>query len=324
MQEIVHPIPEHVLKVLKRQHYAVVGLNTGVKLCDWLRKSLLDRGVCYKQDFYGIQSHRCLQMSPSVIWCTHRCIYCWRIQSGDEPELRWKEYPFPEAYDDPEFIVENAVKAQRQLISGYKPFANPRKYVEALNPNQAAISLSGEPTLYPVLGDLIHEFHRRHFTTFLVTNGTMPERLESLSELPTQLYITLPAPRREVYLKTSRPIIRDGWDRIQRSLEIMSTVQTRTVIRMTLTKGLNFREPEGYAKLIEKANPMFVELKAAMALGYARKRGMEDRGMLLHWEIREFAEELSKIIGYRLAGEKLPSRVVLLTRIKGDTKIPGL
>jgi len=55
---------------------------------------------------------------------------------------------------------------------------------EAMNPNHAAISLDGEPFLYPKLDGLVSEFRNRNMTTFIVTNGTLPERIESLNSLP--------------------------------------------------------------------------------------------------------------------------------------------
>jgi tRNA wybutosine-synthesizing protein 1 len=59
-----------------------------------------------------------------------------------------------------------------------------RKLEEALTPRQAAISLTGEPTLYEHLGELIRTFHKRNFTTFLMSNGTVPSALAKLAKNP--------------------------------------------------------------------------------------------------------------------------------------------
>jgi wyosine [tRNA(Phe)-imidazoG37] synthetase (radical SAM superfamily) len=60
-----------------------------------------------------------------------------------------------------------------------------------------------------------------------------------------------------------------------------------------MVKNLNMIEPEKYAKLIEKSLPGFVELKAGMAVGFAR---LQDRikyeDMASHEEIKEFAEKM--------------------------------
>ncbi|HIP58421.1 MAG TPA: 4-demethylwyosine synthase TYW1, partial [Archaeoglobus profundus] len=153
----------------------------------------------------------------------------------------------------------------------------------------------------------IEEFKRRGFTTFVVSNGTRPEMIESIE--PTQLYISLTAYNEESHLRLNRPV-RSFWDNIMKSLEIMSQKTCRTVIRLTLVKGYNM-EAVKFAPLIEKASPMFVETKAYMYLGYSRLR-LPREAMPEHEEVRRFAEELAKITGYEIADESVVSRVVLL------------
>lgn len=71
-------ITKKIEEVLRRQHYGIAGKNSAVQICRWTKKSLLNEGYCYKQQFYGISSHRCCQMSPSVAWCQNKCMHCWR------------------------------------------------------------------------------------------------------------------------------------------------------------------------------------------------------------------------------------------------------
>jgi len=306
-------MPEEIASLFRKQHYALVGRHSSVKLCHWLKESIKHDRFCYKQKFYGIASHRCLQMTPVTAWCTHNCIFCWRPMEG------FLGTELPEPWDDPAFIVEESIKAQRKLLVGYKgmPGINMKKFEEAWNPKHAAISLSGEPMLYPYMGDLVEEFHKRGFTTFIVTNGTVPERIEEMKredKLPTQLYVSLTAPDIETYNRVNVPMIPDGWDRIKQTLELMNGLPTRTVIRMTLVKGENMGNPEGYAKLIKLANPMFVEAKAYMFVGFSRNR-LTINNMPRHEEIRAFAEELVKHLpGYHIEDEYRPSRVVLIMR----------
>ncbi|MFW9784066.1 MAG: radical SAM protein, partial [Candidatus Heimdallarchaeota archaeon] len=134
---------------------------------------------------------------------------------------------------------------------------------EAMYPNHAAISLDGEPLLYPLMSDLIKEFRNEKMTTFLVTNGTLPDKLENLMSLPSQLYLTLPAPNEKLYKKICRPMIKNGWDSINRSLELLDSLSCRSLVRLTAVKDLNLNESfiKDYTKLIEKANPNFFELK---------------------------------------------------------------
>jgi len=188
-----------------------------------------------------------------------------------------------------------------------------KKFAEALEPTSAAISLAGEPTLYPKIGELIEEFKRRNMQTFLVTNGTRPDRLRSLATEPTNLYISLCAPDKETYLKVNRPIISDGWERLNESLELMKSFNCRTVVRLTLVNGLNFKLPEKYAKLIVRANPKFVEAKSYSWVGESRQR-LPETAVVPMEKMREFANKLAELTGYKVKGESVPSKVVLLER----------
>ncbi|MEM2537614.1 MAG: radical SAM protein, partial [Candidatus Bathyarchaeia archaeon] len=214
-------------------------------------------------------------------------------------------------------IVEGCIKAQLAILSGYKgnPKADPQKLREALRPRHAAISLTGEPTLYEPIGELIHAFHKRSFTTFLVSNGTMPSALAKLSHEPSQLYVSVCAPNKETYRKVCRPLIPDAWEKLNETLELLHSFKCPTVIRITAVRGLNMENVEEYAKLIEKANPTYVEPKAFMHVGFSRLRlGYE--GMPSHKEIREFALKLAEATGYKVIDESEDSRVVLLSRLE--------
>ncbi len=300
---------EELKKILQKQHYAVVGNHSGVKLCHWMRQSLIYGRECYKQTFYGIQSHRCLQMTPSINQCNHMCLFCWRHQGFNEKEFK--------EIDEPKFILENSIEAQRKLITGFKgdKRCDLKKWEEANNPNMLACSLSGEPTLYPYLSDFFEECHKKNITTFLVTNGTNPEALEKMDTLPKQLYVSVVAPNKDVYKKVCSPLIYDGWDRINKTLELLPSLDTRTVIRHTLLQRWNMDEKyiKQYAELDKKAEPMFIEPKGYVFVGYSRKR-MNISNMPPHEKVRDFGSKISDEIGYKLSMEKPKSRVVLLTK----------
>ena len=72
-------------------------------------------------------------------------------------------------------------------------------------------------------------------------------------------------------------------------------------------------KPEGYAELIKKASPDFVEIKAYMHLGFSRLR-LDRSAMPTHVEVLEFAQTLAKYLGYEIADESEISRVVLLSK----------
>jgi tRNA wybutosine-synthesizing protein 1 len=308
-------VPESLIQTLKKQRYHMVGRHSAVKRCKWLYEAIVHGRPCYKQKFYGIKSHQCIQMTPVLFYCTQRCLFCWRAQSGDF-QITWEETKLPEKWDSPEDIVEGCIKAQLDILSGYKgnPKADPQKLREALRPRHAAISLTGEPTLYEPIGELIHVFHRRGFTTFLVSNGTVPSVLAKLSHEPSQLYVSVCAPNKETHKKVCRPIIPDAWEKLNESLELLQSFKCPTVIRITAVRGLNMGNVEEYAKLIEKANPTYIEPKAFMHVGFSRLRlGYE--GMPNHREIREFAFKLAQATGYKVVDESEDSRVVLLSQL---------
>lgn len=293
-------------ELLKRQRYRIVGDHSAVKLCHWLRRSLLENRFCYKQKFYGIKSHRCLQMTPSVTACTQKCLFCWRPVQFTETELT--------KYDAPDFIVEESLNAQKVLLTGYLGLPDrvpAEKLKEALSPTNVAISLAGEPTLYPELSELIKAYKKRGMTTFLVTNGTNPEVLKTL-ELPWNLYLTLAAPTEDIYRRLCHPQIR-GWDKIMESITLFSELETQRVIRLTLVKDFNLQNPEEYAALIEKASPDFVEAKAYMYVGYSRYR-MSIDNMPSFQEILDFSHQLEKYSSYRVSDSQKESRVVLLKK----------
>lgn len=300
---------EEFKKILKKQHYAIVGNHSGVKLCHWMRQSLLFNRVCYKQDFYGIESHRCLQMTPSINQCNHMCLFCWRHQGFTEKNFN--------EIDDPKFILDESIKSQIKLITGFKGDnrCDQMKWREANNPNMLACSLSGEPTLYPRLGEFFEECHKRKITTFLVTNGTNPEALENINPLPKQLYVSIVAPNKKIYEKICSPLISNGWDKINQTLELLPSLKTRTVIRHTLVKGWNMDEKliKEYAKLDSKANPLFIEPKGFVFVGYSRKR-MNISNMPSHEKVKDFGDKLNDELGYNFLMEKSDSRVVLLSK----------
>lgn len=303
-------------KILKRQHYAIVGKHSGVKLCHWMKQSLLFGRECYKQTFYGIKSHRCLQMTPAVTHCTQMCLFCWRFQNFTEKELH--------DVDEPGYILEKAIEAQQKLITGFKgdPRCDQKKWKEANEPNMLACSLSGEPTLYPKLGAFFEACHRKGITTFLVTNGTTPEALEQLDPLPTQLYVSVVAPTEELYKKICAPLVPDGWNKIQQTLELLPSLDTRTVIRHTLVNDWNMDDTfvEQYAKLDSIAQPMFIEPKGYVFVGSSRNR-LHFSNMPTHDQIKSFGQRLAGHLGYELVMEKADSFVVLLAQHQHDRKV---
>lgn len=294
---------------LEKSGYRFVGKHghAAAKICHWTRQSILDRGVCYKEKFYGIESHRCLQMSPAVPNCQQECEFCWRDLSYTQTSWEDKEY------DDPKTIIKEAIEAQNNLLCGFfgNDNANRKKLEETKKPTNAAISLAGEPTLYPEIDELIAEFNRQNFTTFLVSNGLYVDKLKNLETEPYQLYLSLDAPTKKIYDAVCRPRINNAWNNLNESLETLSSFDSRTCIRNTCVKGRNMVNPELYAKLIEKADPDFVEVKAYMCVGSSRERLTLDN-MPTFAEVKDFAQKIGDECGRKIVNESEISRVVLL------------
>ncbi len=308
-------LPDQLFYALSKQHYAFAGKHSAVKICEWTKKSLLDENFCYKQKFYGIRSHLCCQMTPTVGFCSNKCIFCWRPHEFNQgSEMNFE-------VDDPDTIINKSIEAQRKLLSGFggNPKVNMKKFEEAQEPMHFAISLTGEPTIYPRLPELIKRLHERGKTTFLVTNGMYPDmlnRLEKENALPTQVYVSFTAPNAKMFMEIDKPIFDDAWNRLMRSLNFLKRVKnkTRTVIRVTTIKGINMIEPETYGKILkEEANPTFIEVKAYMHVGYSKYR-LKRENMPSHEEVREFAKKIADAMDYKIIDEKPVSRVVLLMK----------
>lgn len=301
-------------KALEKQHYGVVGNHSAVAICSWCKKSLRDEGVCYKQKFYGIKSHRCCQMTPTAGFCNFKCRFCWRAHEFNEGK-EWKG-----KCDDAKEIINGCIAAQRKLLTGFggNEKANKKKVKESQEPMHFAISLTGEPTLFPKLPSLIKELHKKGKTTFLVTNGTQPEMIRKLKRekaLPTQLYLSLDAPTKEMQEKIDIPLIPDAWERINKTIKLLPKLNCRKVIRITLIKGLNDSHVKEYAKLIKKATgndkKTMLEVKAFMWVGFSRKR-LKKENMPLHKECKEFAKKLAKELNWEIIDEHIRSRAVLI------------
>ena len=304
-------------KIYYSQGYRLVGshFHSAVKVCQWTKESLRHNRVCYKELWYPpVQSHKCMMMTP-YLGCNCHCLYCWRLHSGDRLGLSWKEFPLDvKEFDEPKQIIDQAIEKRKLLLSGWKgnPKAERSKFQEALKPTMMTMSLTGEPTLYPKTSELIEEAKKRGIITFLVTNGTMPEVFEKMSPLPFQLYVSISAPNKKMYTTIAKSLRKDAWERLNKTLELLPSLNTRKVLRLTMIKGWNMTGHEEYAELVRKAQPDFIEVKAYEWVGQSQKR-LPKKAMPYMKDIEEFAAKLSGLSGYTVKGKYEPSGVILLT-----------
>jgi len=302
------------VKELEKQQYRVIGKHSAVKICGWTKNSLRGKGECYKQKFYGIKSHQCMQMTTSLS-CANRCVFCWRgYKAPVSKTWKWE-------IDKPEFILEGSLEQQKKLLSGFKGFKDVKMNLwnESNEVRHAALSLNGEPIIYPKINELIDLMNEKGISTFLVTNAQYPEQIKKLKPI-TQLYISLDAPNKKLLKEIDLPLFSDYWERLNKSLKYMKQKKQRTAIRITAIKGINMIEPENYAKLIKKAEPDFIEVKAYMFVGESRKR-LKEENMPAHKEVKKFSKELNEFLPeYEICAEHKSSRVVLLAKKKMKKK----
>ena len=311
-------LPDYVVNELKKKRYGIVGNHSAVQVCTYNKVALKGGEACYKQKFYGIDCHRCAQMSPSVMWCNENCVFCWRpMEFMKDAKLDDK------TVDDPVDIIRGVIKERQKLLTGFGglPVLDQQKFKEAQLPSHWAVSLSGEPTMYPKICELISEIKKLPETksVFLVSNAQLPEVFQKMAAnpeyLPTQLYVSLDAPNQEFFKKVNRSVYKDGWGRLNASLEIIGKLNVRRVIRMTVIKGINDSKEylDDWARIIKQANPEFVEVKSYMHIGMSRQRLSRDN-MLLHAEVQEFAKKIAKALSYHIKDESVQGRIVLLVR----------
>jgi tRNA wybutosine-synthesizing protein 1 len=300
---------------LQKAKYGVYN-HSAVELCHWTKKSFADEGNCYKHKFYGISTHRCMEMTPTAMNCENRCVYCWR------PTEFYDTLQMPShLVDEPDVIVNNLIKERERLLSGFygNQKNDKKKLDESLLPTHYAISLSGEPTMYPKLPQLIKYLKSLKATRsiFLVTNGQEPAMLRRLDDedaLPTQLYLSTNATNRKMFHLINRPRHKDAWERWCESLEFLANARTRTVLRMTMIRGYNeeISNAEDFAQIVSRANPHFVEIKSYMHIGMSVQR-LEKNNMLEMSEIRTFVDYLvNKLPSFFIMDESEISRIVVL------------
>jgi tRNA wybutosine-synthesizing protein 1 len=304
---------------LRKAKYGVFN-HSAVELCHWTKKSFYDGGNCYKHKFYGISTHRCMEMTPTAMNCENRCVYCWR------PTEFYDTLQMPaNLVDEPDAIIHQLLKEREKLIIGFygNSKSNKQKLDESLYPAHYAISLSGEPTMYPKLPDLIKYLKSLKNTksVFLVTNGQEPDMIKRLineDALPTQIYLSTNASNKKMFYQINRPKYRDAWDRWLTTLRILSEIDTRTVLRITLIRNYNNDLniiPE-FADVIIQGNPNFIEIKSYMHIGMSINR-LEQNNMLEIEEVREFTNTLQKSLPwYNIMDESEISRIVVLQNNK--------
>ena len=167
------------------------------------------------------------------------------------------------------------------------------RWTEAHTVRHCALSLVGEPIMYPRIDEFLEDLHSRKISTFLVTNGQHPKAITSLRPI-TQLYVSVDAPTQESLIEIDRPLFRDAWDRLKESLVGLKDKGQRTVARLTVVKGWNSDEIEGYAKLVALGHCSLVEVKGVTFCGKSDASNLNMSNTPWHHEVVALTQTLQK------------------------------
>ncbi len=327
-------LPEDIKSKLEKMQYGIVGNHSAVQICRWTKNALRGEGVCWKEKFYGVNTVGCCQMTPSVMWCENACVHCWRpIELNLGLDLG--------VIDDPVEILDGIVEKRKELLEGFGGNKKVDKDLleKAKTPGLFTMSLSGEPTLYPRIGEMFKDIRRRGAVSFLVTNGQNADVIENFKddEFPTQITVSTNASNKELFKKWHNSCYEDCWERFLKTLDVIRSLdgKVRRVIRLTLVKEGQGETPalnsmnnmknehlKEYAELIHRANPDFVHVKGFKSVGYSRERMGYDKQPWFD-EVREYGLKLLKEVGddYEVGAEDERSCVIMLAKKGKSLKI---
>uniref|UniRef100_A0A1A8MVF7 S-adenosyl-L-methionine-dependent tRNA 4-demethylwyosine synthase TYW1 n=1 Tax=Nothobranchius pienaari TaxID=704102 RepID=A0A1A8MVF7_9TELE len=298
-------------EALTKQGYKLIGSHSGVKLCRWTKSMLRGRGGCYKHTFYGIESHRCMETTPSLA-CANKCVFCWRHHTNPVgTEWRWK-------MDPAENILQESIEKHQNMIRQFRgvPGVKAERYEEGLEVKHCALSLVGEPIMYPEINAFIRLLHRHRISSFLVTNAQFPEEIRNLEPV-TQLYVSVDASTKDSLKKIDRPLFKDFWPRFLDSLRALGEKRQRTVYRLTLVKAWNVEEMMAYAELITLGQPDFIEVKGVTYCGESAASSLTMANVPWHQEVVAFVQQLADMLPqYEIACEHEHSNCLLIAHTK--------
>ncbi|XP_059549351.1 S-adenosyl-L-methionine-dependent tRNA 4-demethylwyosine synthase TYW1 isoform X3 [Myotis daubentonii] len=298
-------------EALTKQGYQLIGSHSGVKLCRWTKSMLRGRGGCYKHTFYGIESHRCMETTPSLA-CANKCVFCWRHHTNPVgTEWRWK-------MDQPEVILKEAIENHQNMIKQFKgvPGVKEERFKEGMTVKHCALSLVGEPIMYPEINRFLKLLHECKISSFLVTNAQFPVEIRNLKPV-TQLYVSVDASTKDSLKKIDRPLFKDFWQRFLDSLKALAAKQQRTVYRLTLVKAWNVDELQAYAELVSLGHPDFIEVKGVTYCGESSASSLTMANVPWHEEVVRFVRELVDLIpDYEIACEHEHSNCLLIAHKK--------
>ena len=316
IQKVSPMVTPMLRKSLTKQGYKIIGSHSGVKICRWTKSQLRGNGGCYKHTFYNISSHLCMETTPSLA-CANKCTFCWRHHSNPVgTSWRWE-------MNEPKEILDGAIEQHLKMINMLKgmPGVVPERFEEAKRVRHCALSLVGEPIMYPKINEFLTLLHAQQISSFLVTNCQFPDAIRDLQPV-TQLYVSIDASTKETLKEVDRPLFGDFWERFMESLKYLRDKGQRTVYRLTLVKECNMTEINEYVDLIKIGEPDFIEIKGVTFCGSSEASSLTMKNVPYHVEVVRFCTTIVKAYNakygdtYEIASEHEHSCCVLISNLR--------
>ncbi|KKM86461.1 hypothetical protein LCGC14_1278730, partial [marine sediment metagenome] len=123
---IDNKITNEFVEAYTKTLYRIIGENkhSSIKPCHWFEQRLMTgrkNRNCYK-GIFGIQSHRCLQNTPSLPFCNQQCVFCWR-----DMEVGSLGNEFNVEADDPKLLLNEMLRHHQDIIKNHLPL---RRYLD--------------------------------------------------------------------------------------------------------------------------------------------------------------------------------------------------
>ncbi|KAM7398918.1 hypothetical protein PAMP_018222 [Pampus punctatissimus] len=275
-------------EALTKQGYKLIGSHSGVKLCRWTKF------VCCSPFLLSVPTTRHHTNPVGTEW-------------------RWK-------MDPAEKILQDSLEKHQNMIRQFRgvPGVKPERYKEGLAVKHCALSLVGEPIMYPEINAFVRLLHSHHISSFLVTNAQFPNEIRSLVPV-TQLYVSVDASTKDSLKKIDRPLFKDFWTRFLDSLKALGEKRQRTVYRLTLVKAWNVEEMQAYSELIALGQPDFIEVKGVTYCGDSSASSLTMANVPWHQEVVAFVQQLADMLPqYEIACEHEHSNCLLIAHTKID------
>ncbi|EPY77572.1 hypothetical protein CB1_001241020 [Camelus ferus] len=209
------------------------------------------------------------------------------------------------------------------------PGVKEERFEEGMTVKHCALSLVGEPIMYPEINRFLKLLHECRISSFLVTNAQFPVEI---SHFPLSVLLASALPflmlqpnltdteNHDKSLKHYGFLLLVGFENLRfkhRGRLWLSSQQQRTVYRLTLVKAWNVDELQAYAELVSLGSPDFIEVKGVTYCGESSASSLTMANVPWHEEVARFVCELVELIpDYEIACEHEHSNCLLIAHKK--------